>query len=425
MLKGLIDRMLGRPRLPHRPSYEESRAVLERQSAGMRFQLAARTSVEPEILYYLADDPDPEIRRRVARNPATPALANRRLADDVDDDVRATLARKIGRLLPLLSHERNERNRELVLETLDRLARDALPRVRAVLAQQIRSSANAPRELVQRLARDAEAIVSAPILEYSPLLSDADLLEIVALSQVSDALAAVARRTHLSPAVCDAIIATLDIPATAALIANRGAEITQEAMDVILARAPEVEAWHEPLVGRPNLSPRVLQRIAGFVSSALIQRLAERHDIDPAFARELRLSTRLAIEEGALNGPPETERAAAEVDDALRRGVLDDRFVAAAAEAGQREATIRALAALSGAPDATVRRILESRSARAVTALVWKSGLNMRVSVAIQTALLHLRGNELLAARAGTDFPLQPGEMDTHLALFGLTTTPA
>src|SRR5689334_102212 len=125
MLKGLIDRMLGRPRLPHRPSYEESRAVLERQSAQMRHQLAARTSVEPEILYYLADDPDPEIRRRVARNPATPALANRHLADDIDDDVRATLARKIGRLLPHMSRDRNARTRELVIGTLGRLASDA------------------------------------------------------------------------------------------------------------------------------------------------------------------------------------------------------------------------------------------------------------------------------------------------------------
>lgn len=421
MLRRMIDRVLGRPALPQRPSYEQSREVLERHSAEMRRQLAARTAVEPEILYYLAEDADPEIRRRVARNPAAPALANRRLAEDVDDDVRATLARKIGRLLPMLAKEQNERTSDLFLETLERLAADALPRVRAVVAQQIAACKTAPRDLVLRLARDAEMIVAVPILEYSPLLTDTDLLEIVALAQVSDAIAAVARRRNLQAHVCDAIIATLDIPATAALIANGAANISRQGMEFILARAAEIEAWHEPLVGRPNLSTRVMRRIAGFVSSALIERLAGRNGVEPALAAELKAAARKAIDDGALEDKPEADRAVADVADALRQGALDDHFVAGAAESGKREVVVLALAALSGASEAVVRRMLESRSARAVTALVWKARLPMRVSMAIQTALLKLRGDELLAARAGTDFPLAPDEMATHLGLFGLT----
>jgi uncharacterized protein (DUF2336 family) len=37
-----------------------------------------------------------------------------------------------------------------------------------------------------RLAQDVETVVAAPILEYSPLLSDADLIEIIACGQVQE-----------------------------------------------------------------------------------------------------------------------------------------------------------------------------------------------------------------------------------------------
>lgn len=420
MLKRMIDRVLGRPHLPQRLSYEQSREILERHSADMRRQLAARTGVEPEILYYLAEDADADIRRRVARNPSTPALANRKLADDGDDDVRATLARKIGRLLPTLSAEQNERTRALFLETLDKLAADTLPRVRAIVAQQIRTCKTAPHDVVRRLAQDAELAVSAPILEYSPLLSDGDLMEIVALAQVAGAIEAVARRKNLSPAVCDAIIATLDIPATAALIANGAANISKQGMDVILSRAAEIESWHEPLIGRPNLSARVMRRIAGFVSSALIERLAQRNGVEPELAADLRKSARKAIDGGAFDGLPEADLGRRNVDEAFRHGALDDHFVAGAAEAGQRDTVVHALATLARAPEAIVRKMLDSRNGRAITALVWKAKLQMRVSVAIQTALLKLRTQESLPARSGTDFPLSTDEMETHLALFGL-----
>jgi len=419
MLKAMIGRLLGRPGLSKRPSYEEARDVLERHDIAMRRTLASRPGVEPEILYYLAEDADPEVRRRVARNAAAPAHADKLLSSDVDEDVRALLARKIGRLMPQLPQEQNARMRELVIETLERLAEDAVPRVRAIVAEEIKLCATVPNRVVQRLARDVESIVSAPILEYSPLLSDADLMEIIALARVSESLAAVARRKNLSAAVCDAIIATLDIPATAALLANGTADITQNAMEALLSRAAEIESWHEPLVGRPNLSTRVVKRIAGFVSSALIERLMGRQGLDEETAADLKRRVRHTIDTGGLEAPS-GDTAEQRVRDARAQGRLNDHFVAAAAESGERETVIVALATLAAQPTATVRRIFESRSNRAVAALVWKCGLSMRVAVALQTSLLKLPSHEVLHARLGTEFPMPPEEMAMHLELFGV-----
>ena len=415
MLKALIGRLLGRPALPDRLSYEAAREALERHSARLHRDLAAREGVEPEILYFLAGDRDPEIRRRVAANPSTPAKADRRLADDPDDGVREELARKIARLVPDLDAAAHARIRDLAIETLQRLARDQLPRVRAIVAEAVKSAANVPRDLVRRLALDEDDRIACAVVEYSPLLNDADLKEIVDLARVSERLAAVARRRGLSAAVCEAVIARADIGAVAALIANETAEIGDRALETILAKAAEIEAWHAPLAMRPNLSERVLRRIAGFVSSALIERMAARPGLDDAAAAALKAAARRRIE--TADAASEAERR---VQAALKAGRLDEAFVGAAAEAGERETVGLALAALAKVQSAQAARILDSRSARAVTALVWKAGLPMRISTEIQSFVLKLPGRERLLARGGTDFPLGPEEMTTHLGLFGI-----
>lgn len=419
MLKAMIGRLLGRSGVSRRPSYEEARDVLERHDLAMRRELAGKTSLEPEILYYLAEDADAEVRQRVARNPATPAQADRLLSFDTNDEVRAALARKIGRLMPSLSGEQNARMREMVIETLERLAEDQVPRVRAIIAEEIKLCANVPNQLVKRLARDVESIVSTPILEYSPLLSDSDLMEIVALARVSESLSAVARRKNLSAMVCDAVIATLDIPATAALLANGTADITQQAMEALLSRAAEIESWHEPLVGRPNLSSRVVRRIASFVSSALVEKLVGRQGLDEETASDLKRRVRHSIDVNGLDGP-NPDGAEARVRQAHAMGALNDQFVASAADAGDRETVVVGLGMLAGLPAATVRRVLDSRSGKAISALVWKAGLSMRVAVSVQTNLLKLPAQEILPARLGTEFPMSADEMAMHLELFGV-----
>jgi hypothetical protein len=72
--------------------YEQARDLLDHSDREVRAALAARTDVEPEILFYLAQDPDTDVRRAVAANPMAPQKATTVLAEDSADDVRADLA---------------------------------------------------------------------------------------------------------------------------------------------------------------------------------------------------------------------------------------------------------------------------------------------------------------------------------------------
>lgn len=395
--------------------------ILEGSDARARAWLGMRTDVAPEVLYFLASEGESEARRAVAANPVTPAHANRRLAEDIDEEVRAELARKIGRLLPSLSAEASERARALTIETLQCLARDQLPRVRQILAEEIKALDCVPKEVIRRLARDVEK-VAAPILEFSPLLSDADLVEILATAHADYALRAIAARRPLRAHVSDIIAAARDVPAVTILLENADAQIREETLERIVEGAAQTKAWHRPLTLRHDLTPRLIRRISGFVSAALIEGLAARTNLDEETRRHLarEMQARLSEAAEAEEATKALAKAVAQVDQLFEEGKLDDAFVERAAEAGNREVVTHGLALLASVPPVTAKRIIDSRSAKPVIALVWLAGLSMRTAFKVQSIVLRLPADEMLPARDGIHFPMGKNEMRWHLGYFGV-----
>ena len=285
----------GRDRDP--VEYEEAKRRASRETVEERRELAGRGDVQPEILYYLAEDESPEVRREIAANKATPRHADVMLAGDTDDQVRCDLALKIARLLPDLKPDEQTRVRELTLQALEILAQDELPRVRQILSEELKQADYAPVEVIERLAHDIELVVAAPILEYSPLLSDDVILEIITSGPVQGALNAIARRQRVAAPIADAIVATADVPAVASLLANSNAQIREETLDQIIDGAPEVQVWHQPLVRREALSQGALRRISNFVASSLLSILKERSDLDEETVRHVAGAVKRRIEE--------------------------------------------------------------------------------------------------------------------------------
>jgi uncharacterized protein (DUF2336 family) len=393
--------------------------LLEQRTRQAQDELAGRTDAGDDVLDFLAREGAPATRRAVAANPAAPAHANRALADDACDDVRAELARKIARLMPGLSKREAEHIRALTIETLQRLAADQVPRIRAILAEEIKHLDCVPPDLVKQLARDVETIVAVPILEYSPLLSDADLMEIIAEGKVHAVLAAIARRRPLSASVSDAVVSSLDIPAVSALLANPDAAIRERTLDAIIDQAERISVWQNALAMRADLSRRAVKRLASFVSTELIEQLARLHPLDDETKQLLNRQVRARADEGEL-APSSSDAAAAEVEAAAKTGKLDEGFVEEAAETSRREIVVFSLARLARVPDRTVRRVLLTRSAKPITALVWRAGLSMRAAFKIQRFIMKLPADELLPARNGIRFPLTDDEMRWHLGYFGV-----
>src|SRR5258708_38357878 len=255
--------------------YEESKRLSQGGSVKDRRRAATHTELRPELLYFLARDPDPGVRAAVAANAATPVQADILLARDADDGVRQDLAHKIALLAPGLTAQEHDRLRRMTYEVLEMLVRDQVARVRQIIAEALKDVADAPPEIIQRLARDCEIVVAGPILQFSPLLSESDLLEIIDGTPVARAREARAPRKRIGEPATAGSVTPQPTAARPALPSNPSAQIREELLDRLVERAPTAVAWHRPLVQRPRLSGRAARRLARFVAVNLLALLRD------------------------------------------------------------------------------------------------------------------------------------------------------
>jgi uncharacterized protein (DUF2336 family) len=275
--------------------------------------------------------------------------------------------------------------------------------------------AHAPPQVIQRLARDAEDVVACPILEFSPLLSEEDLLEIIASSGVSTRLCAISRRSNLGEAISDAIVQRNDRKAVTELLANSSAQIREETLDSLIDASMTETAWQPPLVERPALSAAAVKKLAGFVADSLLKKLQSRSDLDRKTAEAVAEVVRKRIEEGAADVV--ADDPAAEAAKLMKAGKLNGEVVGDAVLAGKRDFVRHALALLAGVEIDFIDRVLQGHSAKGVTALAWKAGCSMRVAMQLQTNMGGIPPAKALHARKG-EFPLSPEEMEWQLDFF-------
>lgn len=436
-------------------NYEDAKSLIQNPDPEIRWRVAGDTAAPPEALFYLAEDSDPGVRMAVAQNPVTPRLANMVLAKDADYNIRCALARKL--VGDGLSAEQRDDFWRLGFTVLEALATDQVVRVRQILVNGLKLFADAPRSVVLALCRDSEPDVAAPMLESSPVLEDDDILDLV--QEVPDwAQEAVARRQEVSPRVAKAIVEHGAPSAVAELAANDGAEIPEAALDAIVERADGDEALQQSLARRRKMPGRFLVKLAKMAAAPLLSVIRRRDDIDAetgvsldGIARDRDGESReagpdspeprpgpaakgkprpVAENPGENPGdtpasppPPALDAAPGETatEYAIRlhkEGGLDDDMVAAALDDGETDFVVTALALRARVGRATVRAILDSRSPKAVTALCWRGGFKMRFAVDIQRRVAKVEPARLLYARGGVSFPLTQEEMTAQLEFF-------
>nr|WP_246157182.1 DUF2336 domain-containing protein [Sneathiella litorea] len=268
------------------------------------------------------------------------------------------------------------------------------------------------------LAKDVEEIVASPILEYSPLLSDNDLLEIIASGIAAGALPAIARRPGLSEEVSDAVVAQLEVPAISTLLVNPSAKIREETLDQIMDQAEGVEPLHEPLVMRLNLSLRAMRRISGFVASSLVEKLVNRNNLPPATEKELKNIVRGRIEKTREFSPVTEENGQSRAEKMFAENQLDEEAVADAVDLKNQDFVVTALSLLSKYSSKKVGAMLASRNGKVVISLCWKAGLSMRLAFKIQTVIAHVPRRDIVNARNGIEYPFTDKEMDWQLSFY-------
>ncbi len=398
-------------------TYEESKRLAKDKDPQVRAGIARREDVRPEVLYFMAEDDSVDVRERIAANRKTPRQADLLLARDRDEAVRRILADKIADLMPELDAGGQEQAQKYLIEVIEILAQDQAIRVRQIIAETLKDLASAPPQVIQSLARDVEEVVACPVLEFSPLLSDQDLIEIIEGGSGREQLSAISRRYGVGERVADAIVSTTDNDAIAALLDNDSAQIREDALDGLVDAAIKVTAWQKPLVLRPKLSSGAIRKLASFVAGSLLSMLQARQDLDRKTAKAVAKEVRRRLKSG--EGEDKAgEDPAAKAKRLHKSGKLDDQALTAALNAGERDLIRHGLALRAEMPHAMVDHIFSAHSAKGVTALAWKAGCSMRFAVQLQLRMGGIAPNQALNPRNGTDYPLGEDEMKWQLEFF-------
>ena len=443
MFKRLVNNLFGGKPL----SYDEAKELARHEDTEIRLKLARRRDVRAEILYFLADDPSTEVRRAIANNESTPKLADLVLAKDSDQDVRTDLATKISKLAPGLSADEQDRVRQAAYQTLEILARDQATLVRKILAETLQDVTNAPPEVIKRLAHDVEIVVAGPVLQYSPVLTDADLMEIIAGKPASLALQAISKRHRVSEPIVDAVCETDDEEAIAVLLGNQSAQIREETLDRLAERAADIELWHEPLVRHPRLPAKAAQRMAVYVAENLLDILTARKDFDAKTTKAVKAEVRRRVEAQTAK-KPRKKRAKAEPKAAamatkaepkesekpvtegvkenvftranklLRAGKLDDDVFLKSIKANETEFVKAAVAARGNLAPKIIQRIFRERKAKGIVAACWKAGLPIDITIMIQRDIAFIGPRDMLYAGPGNSYPLTPDDLRLQLDIY-------
>jgi uncharacterized protein (DUF2336 family) len=176
---------------------------------------------------------------------------------------RAEATRSLARawILSDLSEDDRAAAEGALLMQLD----DPSPLVRQAMAEVFARSVAAPAAIIEALSID-QTSVALPVLEHSPLLIDADLVDLVATGN-SEIQCAIARRVNLPASVC-AAIAEVGSPSSALeLIENPYAELAPFSWDRIVERHGHLAAIRESML--------VLEDLPAATRLALVAKLTD------------------------------------------------------------------------------------------------------------------------------------------------------
>jgi uncharacterized protein (DUF2336 family) len=295
------------------------------------------------------------------RAEATRALARAWLISDLTDEDRAAAE---GALLMQLD--------------------DPSPLVRQAMAQVFARSAEAPAAIVQALATDQPS-VAAPILEHSPLLIDADLVDIVATGD-SEMQCAIARRINVPAPVCAAIAEVGSAAAALELIENPYAELAPFSWDRIVERHGHLAAIRESMLVLDDLPAATRAALVGKLSETLAQFVvarnwlsADRADRIASEARDRSTMTIAARSRGdELRGLVQHLRATSQLTAGL---------ILRALLSGNVELFETSLSELAEMPLARVSALLSDRGSASLEALLRRAGIPESTFDAFRIAL--------------------------------------
>lgn len=314
-----------------------------------------------------------------------------RLLVDPSEDSRAGTASKLAKQLDQAAL--TDAERKLAIDIIRVMAKDAAVRVREALSHNLKHSKELPNDVANALARDVES-VAMPILEFSEILTDADLISIVK-SAGGAKQTAVARRATVSGKLADALIETKNAEAVATLVGNEGASLSEEHFVRVIDGYGSIDAVQDSLVHRTKLPATIAEQLVTKVSENLRQYLVSHHELPANLAADLVMESRERATVGLLGPGAETVDVMQLVRQMKAGGRLSPTLILRSLCMGDMAFFEAAMAVMSRAPIVNARLLIHDDGRLGLKSLYVRTGMPERLYPAFRVAVDVVRETEI------------------------------
>lgn len=156
------------------------------------------------------------------------------------------------------------------------LVKDTEVKIRKTLSEAIKDNPLIPREVILSLANDVND-VSLPVLQFSDVLTDEDLIEIVNSSEDAEKQVSISRRKVISEGVTEALIDTENADVVDTLLHNSGANLSEEGLEHIVEKFSDKEEIMMAMIERETLPVNIVESLASKISESLYASLQMKH----------------------------------------------------------------------------------------------------------------------------------------------------
>jgi uncharacterized protein (DUF2336 family) len=170
------------------------------------------------------------------------------------------------------AHDMTDNQVALAEQIFRLLLKQAEVEVRTALSESLMDTNIAPLDVIQSLARDVKE-VALPVLEFSEVLTDDDLVNIIQTSKELSAQLAITRRHHVSETVSSALVHTKNEQVVQSLLKNEGSDISQSTFVDIIGSFKQHDAIVEAMLLKSKIPSSILTQLTHAVSDELRKKL--------------------------------------------------------------------------------------------------------------------------------------------------------
>ncbi|WP_085581526.1 DUF2336 domain-containing protein [Thalassospira mesophila] len=351
-----------------------------------------------------------------------------------DSDARMDVARRLRRHLPDLSPSQRLEMVDEFMDAIVRLADCYRPQVIALIEQELGHTPYLTRQAAARMRIDLAAIGQVHIVEYVELLNDSDFLDLMRGRGEFTTTARARERVRANLVEARLMQERNDAKSGLFSRLRAGDDAPRNVVDMTphLARQPAAknEAPEERmLMGRDRLSRQAQRRMAHFIAASLFDTLVEEGRLRAEVARALRQAVRQRIEKVRFDSRVARDTRAPAGEDIANadlgheaapetaRAPSVEQYVLDALARNDDEAVVRELSRYAQLPASVIAKIMDSGSARAITAMAWRAGMSAQSAVVLQISS-GIDEDAIETPATGGRYSMPRGDMDWYIDFF-------